>query len=289
MCYIHCIVREMSNKSRQKAHGLNISKYLTLSRLMIYGVARTIHPSGPLDGLLGGRFILSFLACTFYGLAKAVLIGWIVVLKYIGPTGFKVSVAMGLISALFLPQFLMSIYTTIGLSINSFKTIFCHIELLLLPTGNYYCLKKAFCRYSFIFTVTTFTFSKHKSSCNGKTDLRIRFSTPWTIVNCLLSTIIIALVSSSTINEALRGPDEVTFYLIIFTPSMVLHIIGVICTLSFIWFDLVSCCCCACWRGQEQVVVYDPDHPETSLVLRDGEIVERNDQREETQHAETDM
>ena len=79
------------------------------------------------------------------------------------------------------------------------------------------------------------------------------------------------------------------FYLIIFTPIMVLHIIGVICTLSFVWFDRISCCCCACWRGQEEVVVYDPDHPEASLVLKDGEIIDRNEQEEETQHVETDM
>ena len=104
---------------------------------MIYGVARTIHPSGPLDGQLGGRFILSYLACTFHGLAKMVTIGLIVLYMYIGPgSGIKPSVAMGLISVLFLPQFLMSIYSTIGLSVNSFKTIFHHIELLLMPTGN---------------------------------------------------------------------------------------------------------------------------------------------------------
>ena len=112
---------------------------------MIYGVARTIHPSGPLDGLLGGRFILSCLACTFHGLAKMLTIGWVVlytyrVCLYIGPPSesIEASVAkgpLGLISALFLPQFLMSIFITIGFSVNSFKTILYHIELLLLPTG----------------------------------------------------------------------------------------------------------------------------------------------------------
>ena len=104
---------------------------------MIYGVARTIHPSGPLGGLLGGRFILSYLACTFHGLAKMVTIGWAVLYTYTGPPSLKLeaSVSMGLISALFLPQFLLSIHTTIGFSVNSFKTILYHIELLLLPTG----------------------------------------------------------------------------------------------------------------------------------------------------------
>ena len=78
-------------------------------------------------------------------------------------------------------------------------------------------------------------------------------------------------------------------WVIIFTPIMVLHIIGVICTLSFVWFERVSCCCCACWRGQQEVVVYDPDNPEASLVWRDGEVIQRNEQEEEIQHAETDM
>ena len=104
---------------------------------MIYGITRTIHPSGPLDGLLGGRFILSFFACTFHKLSKAVLIGWFVLCRYTGGQSaqIKTPVAMGFISALFLPQFLMSIYSTIGFSVNSFKTIFHHIELILLPTG----------------------------------------------------------------------------------------------------------------------------------------------------------
>ena len=111
---------------------------------MIYGVARTIHPSGSLDGLLGGRFILSFLACTFHGLAKMVTFGFIVLSTYERKKERGHSAAVGLISALFLPQFLMSIYSTIGFSVNSFKTILYHIELLLLPTGRYYCLEKGF-------------------------------------------------------------------------------------------------------------------------------------------------
>ena len=104
---------------------------------MIYGVTRTIHPSGPLGGLRGGRFILAYLACSIHGFAKALAIGWIVLLKYAGPTDVRIEalVAAGFVSALFLPQFVMSIYTTIGFSVNSFKTIFYHIELLLLPSG----------------------------------------------------------------------------------------------------------------------------------------------------------
>ena len=53
------------------------------------------------------------------------------------------------------------------------------------------------------------------------------------------------------------------------------HIIGVICTVLLLLFDRICCCCCCCdcWRGQQEVVVYDPDHPEASLVWRDGEVI----------------
>ena len=93
------------------------------------------------------------------------------------------------------------------------------------------------------------------------------------------------LVKSFTVHLG-SSAEESWFY---FTPSIVLHILGVICTLSFIWFDRVSCCCCACWRGQQQeVVVYDPDHPEASLVWRDGEVIDMSKQEEETGNAYTD-
>ena len=108
---------------------------------MIYGVTRTIHPSGPLSGLLGGRFFLAYLACTFHGLAKAVIIGFVVLfvnLEEDEDIGIFIekSTAIGYVSSLFLPQFMMALYSTIGFSVNSFKTIFHHIEMLLLPSGN---------------------------------------------------------------------------------------------------------------------------------------------------------
>ena len=104
---------------------------------MIYGVTRTIHPSGPLSGLLGGRFFLAYLACTFHGLAKAVIMGFVVLFVNLEDRiSMEKSTAIGYVSSLFLPQFLMALYSTIGFSVNSFKTIFHHIELLLLPSGN---------------------------------------------------------------------------------------------------------------------------------------------------------
>ena len=43
--------------------------------------------------------------------------------------------AVGITSALFIPQILVSISSTIGFSLKSMKTIFFHIELLILPSG----------------------------------------------------------------------------------------------------------------------------------------------------------
>ena len=107
-------------------------------RLMIYGVARTIHPSGPLGGLLSGRFFLAYLACTFHQLAKALIIGFIVIFMYIPPQPdrMEASTAIAYVCFLFLPQFLMAMYSTIGFSANSFKTILHHSELLFMPSGN---------------------------------------------------------------------------------------------------------------------------------------------------------
>ena len=104
---------------------------------MIYGITRTIHPFGPLSGMLGGRFLLAYLACTFHGMAKAGIIGIVVFFMYygLGSTKLESSTATGYVLSLFLPQFLMALYSTVGFSLNSFKTIFHHSELLLLPSG----------------------------------------------------------------------------------------------------------------------------------------------------------
>ena len=49
-----------------------------LFRILLYGVIRTIRPLGPLDGLLGGRFIVTFLSVLCIIVAKGVLIAIVV-------------------------------------------------------------------------------------------------------------------------------------------------------------------------------------------------------------------
>ena len=143
-----------------------------------------------------------------------------------------------------------------------------------------------------VLSVTNFTFSKNKSSCCEESDLRIRFSKLWTSINCLVSTLVMAFVvayyaiygNHSDKSHILHltsgltyvygpGPKNVKSLLTIMA-IVVPHIIAVIFTVLFLLFDHISCCCCACWRGQQEVVVYDPDHPEASLVWRDGEVMD---------------
>ena len=85
------------------------------------------------------------MACTFISLAKGVTIGLIVLatrmgtgsLAYSGPGFSRLNpeVASLLASALFIPQLLIAIFSTIGCSVNSITTLFYHPELLILPTG----------------------------------------------------------------------------------------------------------------------------------------------------------
>ena len=74
---------------------------------------------------------------------------------------------------------------------------------------------------------------------------------------------------------------------IIFSPPVVGHIIGVILIALFAFFDQICCYCCECWRGEEEIVVYDPDNPSANLVIRNGEV-EDMDQRDETAETEDD-
>ena len=98
-------------------------------RILLFGIIRTIRPLGPLDGLLGGRFIVAFLSVLCLMVAKGVLI-------YIGVGGaMTLSGITVIISLQFIPQLMLALFTTIGFSWNSMKLILYHPETLLLPLG----------------------------------------------------------------------------------------------------------------------------------------------------------
>ena len=105
--------------------------------MLLFGVCRTIKPTGPLEGLLGGRFLTAFAATLFSGVAKGGLLAIaIVVVAYNSPnhnTSVLVPITMTMI--IFFPTFLLALFSTIGFSKNSLKILLIHPELVIMPTG----------------------------------------------------------------------------------------------------------------------------------------------------------
>ena len=96
-------------------------------------------------------------------------------------------------------------------------------------------------------------------------------------------------LASGTATRQAPGSWSLWWYIfsVIFIPPVGGHIIGVIFLALFAFFDQICCYCCECWRGEEEIVVYDPDNPSANLVIRNGEV-EDMDQRDETAETEDD-
>ena len=117
--------------------------YSKLFRILLYGIIRSIRPLGPLDGLMGGRFILVLLSVLAIMGAKGVYIAQVVAL-YPGAEVFSdneldlsLSSVTLMIGLLFVPQLIMlALVTTIGCSWSSIALIPYHSETLLLPSGT---------------------------------------------------------------------------------------------------------------------------------------------------------
>ena len=110
-------------------------------RILLYGVIRTIRPVGPLDGLLGVRFIVAFLSVLCLIGTKGVFIALVGGYSRYTVGRWSLSTATGMIGLQFIPQIMLALFTTIGFSSSSIKLILHHPETLLLPSGNY-ALKK---------------------------------------------------------------------------------------------------------------------------------------------------
>ena len=117
-------------------------------RILLYGIIRSIPPLGPLDGLIGGRFILVLLSVLSLIGAKGVYIGSVVA-EYPGSQVFpqtdehvlSLSSATLMFGLQFVPQFMLALVTTIGCSRSSIALILYHSETLLLPSGTLDSLK----------------------------------------------------------------------------------------------------------------------------------------------------
>ena len=113
-------------------------------RILLYGVIRTIRPLGPLDGLLGGRFIVAFLSVLCIIVAKGYFIAAVVssyinepFLDYSSYTKADLSLPTIIVGMQFIPQIMLALFTTIGFSWSSMKLIVYHPETLLLPSGTH--------------------------------------------------------------------------------------------------------------------------------------------------------
>ena len=137
----------------------------------------------------------------------------------------------------------------------------------------------------------------------GPKDTRIRFSKSWTLFNFFISTfqilgcgllfyehvfIIHNYVSTEAINfifthiDWLKPNFKTVSFKYIYGVMLVLHASVAVLTTLFILWDYLMCCCCTCWLGAAKWHVYDPEHPEASLVWREGKVVnlEREQSRE---------
>ena len=115
-------------------HNQRVNIFFPFYRLLLLGVCRVIQPSGPLDGLLGGRFLTAFAACLFTILSKGVLIA---MLAPIREDDMTVNEKTTFVLILFLPPLFIAVLTTIGFTRDSLKIFVYKPELIIMPTGTY--------------------------------------------------------------------------------------------------------------------------------------------------------
>ena len=109
----------------------------------MFGSCSTISTVGPLHGMLGGRFILLFFTSVSFLLFRGLLF---VVTVFNGGTydtdindftyGTDTSIVLFLMAVQLMPQFFLSLYSTIGFSKDSFMLIIQHPSLFLMSSGK---------------------------------------------------------------------------------------------------------------------------------------------------------
>ena len=162
------------------------------------------------------------------------------------------------IPLLFLPQFLLSLFSTVNiLNKSSLKILYRHPSLIILPT------------------VTFFTFSRLNIGCGSK-DSRVSFSKKFTYINIVLSFLgyVSWLVwwyfSFITHHPPCPSTHHLIFYEYILPITLPPLLISILLTILFLHLDKLPKCCC---DPREQLSVYDPDQ-NRRFIMRDGEVVE---------------
>ena len=137
----------------------------------------------------------------------------------------------------FFPSFLLAIISTLDLTNRK--------SLSILISHPYFVLLPTF---------TFFSYTKNKF-CGDK---RISFSPKLSMVNMLLNAV-------------------VQWFCLEFLFIFLCFLLPAVFTLLFVHLEEISTCCSCCWSAGRLVRVFDPEHPEKSLVLKEGRVVEVTD------------
>ena len=71
------------------------------------------------------------------------------------------------------------------------------------------------------------------------------------------------------------------FYNIFYNSISYLFTASIILTMTFIYFDHLFCFCCQCFlSSKHQIVVHDPNNPDRTFHLVNGEIIEVHEKAE---------
>ena len=253
-----------------------LSACLGLAKAMRLGICRTMADSNSID-IFTGRFLMAFLSCGLVGVSKGFMIALVVlntqVVKDNGishssnePAPLNIEVAVALCLGLFLPQLFLALWSSVGATKTSLKTIIHHPSIIIVPMGTF------------------FTFAKMNTFC-GDRDVRIKFSPLYTWINTLLSSvyggIVITVLSGHEYNQVYIATEH-HHSAKLWTPFFVS---GIVCTAILLYYDHMFPCCCDCWlQPPGQVSVYDPDNPELELVWRDGRVEEVNKEEDEEEN-----
>ena len=168
-------------------------------------------------------------------------------------------------SLLYLPQLLLALITTLDFKYSSLTILWKHPSLILLPF------------------FTFFTFSKPRNFCRkDPSDNRVMFSVKYTKINMAIS------IASYTLfcyvmRFILQDKSDIfeNYYSFSFWGIFFLFALSIILTITFLYFDYLFCCCCQCFlSSKNQTVVCNPNQPDKTFHLVNGEIIEISEKAE---------
>ena len=135
----------------------------------------------------------------------------------------------------------------------------------------------------------------------GQKDVRIKFSPIWTLVNFLVSSsqvlVIKYLLGVHLVDDPIHRsanqedgdgessttsrPEVGTVVRLlhehidqVFLAVVCLHVLSALLTTILIFFDYLFYWCSPGFLGEGQWTVFDPEHPESNLALREGNVVD---------------